>query len=199
MLQAWTQQKIDYPGKHFKFEVDQVMPKPLQKPHPPVWVAAVSRGQLRRGGQTRTQPALRADFRLLWQGRPQMIQRYHDGSASDSPSEPPRDIGALCMVYCAETEEQARREFTGPVLWTYRTLAKYIAPPARPAGAEGYEIYEQLRSICASVKWEEMKAVGAVICGDRDSCIEQIAALKERLGAPSCCAGRGWVVWTAPR
>jgi hypothetical protein len=27
-----------------------------------------------------------------------------------------------------------------------------------------------------------LKAVGAVICVDRDSCIEQISALKERLG-----------------
>jgi hypothetical protein len=67
-------------------------------------------------------------------------------------------------------------------LWTYRTLAKYIAPPAGHQPAESYEFYEQLRSICASINWDELQAAGAVICGDRDSCIEQIATLQERLG-----------------
>jgi hypothetical protein len=48
--------------------------------------------------------------------------------------------------------------------------------------AEGYEIYEQLRSICASINWDQLKAAGAVVRCDRDACIQQISPLKERFG-----------------
>ncbi|HXR35073.1 MAG TPA: LLM class flavin-dependent oxidoreductase [Candidatus Binataceae bacterium] len=182
VLQAWTQQKLNYPGKHFKFEVEQVMPKPLQKPHPPVWIAAVSADSFGAAGKRGLNLLCAPVFGFYGKAAAQMIKRYHDGLRLTPHPSTPRDIGALCMVYCAETEEQARREFTGPVLWTYRTLANYIAPPPGQQAAEGYELYEQLRSICSAVNWEDLKAAGAVICGDRDSCIEQISTLKERLG-----------------
>ncbi len=91
-------------------------------------------------------------------GRLHKAAALYDGLRLTTHPSTPRDIGALCMVYRAETEEQARREFTGPVLWTYRTLAKYIAPPPGHHAAEGYELYEQLRSICSAVHWEDLKA-----------------------------------------
>ncbi|HYB92006.1 MAG TPA: LLM class flavin-dependent oxidoreductase, partial [Candidatus Binataceae bacterium] len=42
ILQAWTQERVNFKGVHFKFEDVQVRPKPLQKPHPPIWMAALS-------------------------------------------------------------------------------------------------------------------------------------------------------------
>jgi luciferase family oxidoreductase group 1 len=183
ILQAWTQDRVSYPGKHFKLENQHVTPQPLQKPHPPVWVAAVSADSFGAAGKRGLNLLCAPVFGFYGKAATLMVKRYHDGLRLAKNPSAPRDIGALCMVYCGETEEQARRDFTGPVLWMYRTLAKYIAPPAGQQPAESYELYEQIRSICASVNWDELKAAGAVICGDRDQCIEQIAALQERLGA----------------
>jgi alkanesulfonate monooxygenase SsuD/methylene tetrahydromethanopterin reductase-like flavin-dependent oxidoreductase (luciferase family) len=182
ILQAWTQQKLDYPGRHFKVKVEHVTPKPLQEPHPPVWVAAVSDDSFAAAGKRGLNLLCAPTFGFYGDAATRLIKRYHDGLRLAPDSKAKRDIGVLCMVYCGETEEQARRDFTGPVLWTYRTLAKYMAPPTRQEPVEGYELYEQLRSICASINWDQLKATGAVICGDRDSCIEQISALKERFG-----------------
>jgi alkanesulfonate monooxygenase SsuD/methylene tetrahydromethanopterin reductase-like flavin-dependent oxidoreductase (luciferase family) len=42
VLAAWTQEKLHYTGEHFRFEGVEVLPKPLQQPHPPTWVAATS-------------------------------------------------------------------------------------------------------------------------------------------------------------
>jgi alkanesulfonate monooxygenase SsuD/methylene tetrahydromethanopterin reductase-like flavin-dependent oxidoreductase (luciferase family) len=42
VLQAWTNQRLTYHGKFFQYENVEVLPKPLQTPHPPVWVAASS-------------------------------------------------------------------------------------------------------------------------------------------------------------
>ena len=42
VLRAWTQERISYDGRFFQFEDVEVLPKPLQKPYPPTWVAATS-------------------------------------------------------------------------------------------------------------------------------------------------------------
>jgi len=40
VLQAWSNERLTYQGKYFSFENVEVLPKPLQQPHPPVWMAA---------------------------------------------------------------------------------------------------------------------------------------------------------------
>jgi len=40
VLQAWTQERVDFRGEHVRFEGVEVLPKPIQEPHPPVWLAA---------------------------------------------------------------------------------------------------------------------------------------------------------------
>jgi alkanesulfonate monooxygenase SsuD/methylene tetrahydromethanopterin reductase-like flavin-dependent oxidoreductase (luciferase family) len=42
VLAAWTQDRLHYHGRYFEFENVEVLPKPIQQPHPPVWVAASS-------------------------------------------------------------------------------------------------------------------------------------------------------------
>jgi alkanesulfonate monooxygenase SsuD/methylene tetrahydromethanopterin reductase-like flavin-dependent oxidoreductase (luciferase family) len=42
VLQAWTQDRLTFRGRHFSFDNIEVLPKPLQRPHPPVWMAATS-------------------------------------------------------------------------------------------------------------------------------------------------------------
>jgi len=42
VLKAWTNDRLTYKGKFFSFENVEVLPKPLQQPHPPVWMAAGS-------------------------------------------------------------------------------------------------------------------------------------------------------------
>ena len=42
VLKAWTTDRLTYTGKYFSFDNVEVLPKPLQQPHPPVWTAASS-------------------------------------------------------------------------------------------------------------------------------------------------------------
>ncbi len=43
----WTQSPANYHGKHYELVNANFQPKPLQKPHPPIWVAGVSESSLR--------------------------------------------------------------------------------------------------------------------------------------------------------
>ncbi len=38
----WTKESVDYEGKYFKLEKAFLQPQPVQKPHPPIWIAANS-------------------------------------------------------------------------------------------------------------------------------------------------------------
>src|SRR5262245_34664793 len=42
VLRAWTEERLTFRGQYFHFENVEVLPKPLQRPHPPVWAAASS-------------------------------------------------------------------------------------------------------------------------------------------------------------
>src|SRR3954469_5166373 len=42
VLRAWTEERLTFAGEHFKFDGVEVLPKPLQQPPPPVWMAATS-------------------------------------------------------------------------------------------------------------------------------------------------------------
>jgi alkanesulfonate monooxygenase SsuD/methylene tetrahydromethanopterin reductase-like flavin-dependent oxidoreductase (luciferase family) len=42
VLAAWTNDRLTWSGNHWQFEAVEVLPKPQQHPHPPVWIAASS-------------------------------------------------------------------------------------------------------------------------------------------------------------
>lgn len=42
VLAAWQNERLNFAGRFHQFEDIEVLPKPLQQPHPPVWLAATS-------------------------------------------------------------------------------------------------------------------------------------------------------------
>lgn len=46
----WTEQKVTYHGRIYHLEDVEMPSKPLQKPHPPIWLAASSDPAIRRAG-----------------------------------------------------------------------------------------------------------------------------------------------------
>jgi probable F420-dependent oxidoreductase len=48
MKALWTQEKVSFEGHYFKFSSMQASPRPLQRPHPPIWVGGNSARARRR-------------------------------------------------------------------------------------------------------------------------------------------------------
>ena len=40
LRQAWSNEPVDFRGEFFNYENVRVLPKPVQRPHPPIWVGA---------------------------------------------------------------------------------------------------------------------------------------------------------------
>ena len=51
VLKAWTQEQFSHQAKHYRFENVSLYMKPLQKPTPPIWIAASSDETLTRAGE----------------------------------------------------------------------------------------------------------------------------------------------------
>jgi len=47
----WTDEKIDYNGKYFHVRDAYLEPKPIQKPHPPIWIGGTSKNTLKLIGK----------------------------------------------------------------------------------------------------------------------------------------------------
>lgn len=170
VLAAWTQERMSFKGKHFAFDDVEVMPKPLQQPHPPTWMAATSEGAIdwaaSRGFSILMDP--HASFRELGDKR----RRYREQLAKAGFSDAGRDIPMARLIALAPTkakaEEIARRgagflvdAYAGP----QHAHRKHMSPRT-------YDGKDPVQHYLDSV----------VLHGTPDSVLEEIARLKEEVG-----------------
>lgn len=185
IVQAWTQERVNFKGEFFTIEDQPVRSNPLQKPHPPTWVAALSPetfgiiGKL--GANLLYSPTFTPDSQPLVERlaayRQALLEGGHDPAT--------KEIAALRMIYVAETNAQARRDFAEPVVWYYHTIASYVAPPPGQPLLPTYETYGRTRDLAASLTVETFDSLvegGAVIAGDPNYCIERTEAMEKTWG-----------------
>lgn len=48
---AWTEENFSFSGRFYQFENVTITPRVVQKPHPPIWIGAMSEGALKRAGR----------------------------------------------------------------------------------------------------------------------------------------------------
>jgi alkanesulfonate monooxygenase SsuD/methylene tetrahydromethanopterin reductase-like flavin-dependent oxidoreductase (luciferase family) len=48
---AWTQEEFSFEGQYFNIPPREVVPKPVQKPHPPIWQACTQEDTFRKAGE----------------------------------------------------------------------------------------------------------------------------------------------------
>lgn len=182
ILQAWTRERVNFTGVHYRFEDVTVRPKPLQKPHPPVWMAALSPESFVIAGRKGLNLLCAPVFGFGGKTGLDNLAAYREGLRAGGHDPSTRQIAALCMVYVAAGAEQAERDFADPVIWYYRTFSKFIAPPAGQPAVKTYENYVDTRDLAASITWQQLRDAGAVVCGTPDQCIERIAQLHQTFG-----------------
>ncbi len=182
LIKAWTEERFSYHGQFYQVENLEVRPKPLQKPHPPIWMAALSNETFALCGQygfnLLTAFAFGADLERVHGNIEQWRQALREGGRDPSQYR----VGCLAMTYVAETTQQAIDDFAEPVLWYYHTFAKYVAPPPGHPPIPTYELYALTRDFVASATWEDLLRRGAVVVGSPDQVVDRIGQIVEATG-----------------
>jgi alkanesulfonate monooxygenase SsuD/methylene tetrahydromethanopterin reductase-like flavin-dependent oxidoreductase (luciferase family) len=171
VVKAWTDERITYKGQYHSFENVEVLPKPLQTPHPPMWVAASSPPAIEwaaeRGYSIMLDPhspaSLIAEKMNVW--RHLMAVNGHNSGG--------RVIPTVRLVAIAGTAPEAAKVAREGVEWLLRTyvnpslLGTYVNPSAL-----GEDSDTLLRHYMESV----------VIHGTPEMVIERLSRLREDIG-----------------
>jgi natural product biosynthesis luciferase-like monooxygenase protein len=176
---AWSEDRMEFKGEFYEVPPVRVLPKPLQRPHPPLWTAAVSPDTYtlaaRRGLKLLTSPAF-TPFDLL--------KKNYDAYHAEWRAAHGTPAGAeICMnkiIHVAESSKQAREDLREPVLWFFRTQADLIADPAG-APPEQYKFYRRVRENLLALT-EEQALDQAAIVGDPEEVADRIRQHHEALG-----------------
>jgi len=128
----------EYDGPYFKFPLRNVLPKPVQKPHPPLWVACSQLETIemagRRGIGALGFQFLSADMAHAW------VHAYYNSfikrqeKLGDYQSN--CNIAMVSYFMCAETDEEARRRADGVTFFQF-SLAYYSGSRNRVRAAPG--------------------------------------------------------------
>lgn len=180
--QAWTREAVTFHGDHYRVDGVAVRPKPLQRPHPPIWMAALSPETFELAGRYGFHLLFGTAFGLPPEKAHELQVAYRRGLVAGGHDPATRRRACLTMVYVADTLERARAEFQEPVIWYYRTISRYVAPPRGQAAVKGYEMYVKTRDLAATASWEDFLARKAVVCGDPDTVVEALATAQQTHG-----------------
>lgn len=182
ILQAWREGRVNFRGKHYQLEDVEIRPRPVQDPHPPIWMAALSDESFEKAGRLGLNLLFSPVFGGSLQRAGEQFKVYREALESAGYDPASRQVGALVMVYAGRTQEQARKEFAPAVNWYLRTYSKYVAPHMDEPAVEGYENYTFLRDVTSVLEWEHLVQAGAAICGEADYVTERIAEIRQQIG-----------------
>ncbi len=121
VLKAWTHQRLSHQGRFHQYEGVEVLPKPVQTPHPPIWMAASSTPAIEwaasQGHNILMDPhTSRAD--LIAKRR-----HYGAGLAAAGFRDEGRDIPMARLIAVDETAEKAHAVARRVAEWT---IASYV-------------------------------------------------------------------------
>jgi len=161
VLAAWRDGKLEHRGKHWTFDDVDVLPKPLQKPHPPVWLAASSPDAIvraaKRGFSILFNPhASHADL-----GRCHALYRKTLGEAGH-PYEG-RELPMARLLAVAETDRAAEDVARAGAQWTVGSYATPVGGVTPEARVDSY-----VRDV--------------VLHGSPERIVDELARLREEIG-----------------
>jgi alkanesulfonate monooxygenase SsuD/methylene tetrahydromethanopterin reductase-like flavin-dependent oxidoreductase (luciferase family) len=175
---AWTEESFSFDGAFFKYHQVTVTPKPYQKPHPPIRVAATS---------IDTFPAIGAQgfdlFAAVRTGTlPELapnLEAYRTAYAAAGHS----GKGGVFLrvpVYVSDTFEHAVADTQDSIISFYRQLGQQLEASAQEAGARAIEQRDVRGRRLKEITFDEVLR-DKVIVGTPEMVVDRLSAISEQL------------------
>ncbi len=185
IVKAWTSEEMfQWISPHYEYRYVNIWPRPLQKPHPPIYIPGAGSTETMKFCAARryTYMSVYAPIRV--------VRRWFDGyrqAAADLGYVPdPEKIAFSVPIYVADTDEQAHREARPAVEWLFHKGLKQTAPMHSPPG---YMSLSSLRGVLSAgmtpfsqLSYEDLLAGGQVVAGSPDTVASRLRELHAELG-----------------
>ena len=179
----WTEDPFPaYDGQFFSIPERSIIPKPVQKPHPPLWVAATSPETWQLAGKLGL-GALGLTLFLSVDEVAEQIKIYKTAGRERTPvgKTVTDEVGAFTIVHCAETDAQAvENGAVDAAMWYLAYAFRVLAARGREAQKIGpYEEFRKAHPIIAkvvdgTVTFDDLDAEDMVIVGSPDKCVRKL-------------------------
>ncbi|BAK67545.1 conserved hypothetical protein [Sphingobium sp. SYK-6] len=147
MRRAWTQDSFSFEGKHYNYKDVSIWPRPVQQPHPPVWVPLT--------GSRETIEWAAANDAAITPGvfpgpmREDTIRHFARCQAKHGRKVTPDRINIMVECYVADSKEQAIEEYGPYLMYLFNTLLRYDQVYQKDVKKQGYyssNAFEHLRN-----------------------------------------------------
>ncbi len=163
VIAAWTQDRLTYEGKYHQYKDLEVLPKPKQQPHPPVWLAGTSPDSIKlaaAGGYSILMDPHATHAEI---GRKREL--YRSTLEEHGYSIEGRELPMARLLAIAETAEEAEEIARSGAQWTVGSYA------GRRTDDDGNPVDPVERYMN-----------GVVIHGTPDMVVDQLQELQEQIG-----------------
>jgi alkanesulfonate monooxygenase SsuD/methylene tetrahydromethanopterin reductase-like flavin-dependent oxidoreductase (luciferase family) len=179
---AWTEDVIKYEGKFFRIPEVIVNPKPIQKPHPPIYIAASSPDGIELAARlghnlflpihTRAREQVGAFAKSYWEN---LERNGHDPSR--------REMGILVPMHLAGTVTEAKKRAQDGIMSYYKTIREMRKNYIEWLTAQGTPLPSRLlKTAIGEFTLEQVCGEYAVI-GDSDTAVTELKELSAKTGA----------------
>ena len=182
LLQAWTQERVNFQGTHWCIQNVPVYPKPLQKPHPPLAFAVTSPETIAwtaKHGFAMLSSGLGTPLPQTVKNRDAYLDSLRENGYTQSEIAEVLSRWVVTKhVYVAPTDAEARAEARAPEMW-YRDA--FI----RSLSADGLvglhdSVYQGARTMITRLRsqtWEDLLE-SALVIGSPETVANRIADLE---------------------
>ncbi len=187
----WATDRFSYKGRYFDIPERNVIPKPIQKPHPPIWVAATSPESWEIAGRN----GIGVLGLTLFVPVPQLarqVEAYQRAVENANPvgAVVNRQTSAFTVVHCAETQERAVGNLGAKAAIDYLTYAFKVfsggleeEQSTRQSWQPDADLVRDYplipKMMRGEISYEELDAEDMVIVGDVDKCIQKIERYRQ--------------------
>jgi len=181
---SFTGDAINFDGQNNKLDDIELFPKTLQKPHPPIWTAAVSpssyemAAQLGIGamvGPFKPWFMVKEDIKLYRKS----WKKFHS-ETTENPSLNPK-VAMTVGILCLEDEKRAHEIGKPAFEWFYRNLLQQTSPVLKNLH-ESYEYYKSIGKfqglLSKTVNLKILETFGLVIVGNPEHCVKKLKKLE---------------------
>ena len=181
ILKAWTSDSFSYDGKYYKYPDYDIwdkykvhirgmgfIPKPVQKPHPPIWQPVISPETMRKVARKRIQPILSNVFQPMEVIKKVQFEQWFDAVADAGRQRTEFYCPYVDWTYVAESEAAARREAEEHFMW-YINKASYSWGGAKMPPQ--FKLYEGIAKTMQNLDWNEVYDNQRSVVGDPDRVI----------------------------
>ncbi len=178
LIKAWTEERFSHTGKYYQFNEVCVTPKPLQKPYPPIYMAATTAESFPLAGQNRRN--LVVGVRRTSVAEVKESVRHYQQTWHDSGHPGTGDVTLRLPVFVANTTQEATAVAEASTLKYYRRLAESLTRSVGRAGTAADEDRARLAHELSNVTYDDLLR-DWVIYGTPDEVTERLRALIEEI------------------